>query len=105
MSNSTTDNTFTKDVLESKLPVLVDFWAPWCGPCRQLGPIVDQLATEMEGKLAVYKINIDENPEVPSKYGIRGIPTLMLFKDGKLTDTKVGLLPRNALKHWIEKSV
>lgn len=104
MTKETTDQNFQKDVLESKGVVLVDFWAPWCGPCRQLSPIIDDLAKEMEGKLEVFKCNVDENPEVPSKFMVRGIPTLMLFKDGKLLDTKVGSLPKPALHEWVKSN-
>ncbi len=102
MTKETSDNNFTKDVLESKQVVLVDFWAPWCGPCRQLSPIVDELAREMEGKLEVFKCNVDDNPEIPSKHMVRGIPTLMLFKDGKVLDTKVGALPKSSLYEWVK---
>jgi len=100
MAKELTDNSFAKDILESKGVSLVDFWAPWCGPCRQLSPIVEELSKEMEGKMAVYKCNIDENPEIPSQFAVRGIPTLMIFKDGKLVDTKVGALSKAALSEW-----
>ncbi|MBM5783030.1 MAG: thioredoxin [Pelagibacterales bacterium] len=105
MAKETTDNSFEKDVLESKNITLVDFWAPWCGPCRQLSPLIEELAKDMEGKLEVYKCNIDENPEVPSKYSVRGIPTLMIFKDGKILDTKVGSLPKSSLYEWVKNSL
>lgn len=105
MTKETSDNNFSKDVLESSVPVLVDFWAPWCGPCRQLSPIIDSIATEAAGKFDVVKCNIDENPEVPSKYGVRSIPTLMIFKDGKLVDTKIGSLPKSALHEWIKSNI
>lgn len=105
MSKETTDNNFQKDVLESAKPVLVDFWAPWCGPCRQLSPIVDEVAKELEGKIEVFKCNVDDNPEVPSKFMVRGIPTLMIFKGGKLVDTKVGSLQKSALMQWIRDNL
>jgi thioredoxin 1 len=99
------DTEFETSVLASKEPVLVDFWAEWCGPCRQLSPIVDELAAEMQGRVKVVKINIDESPETPTKYGVRGIPTLILFKDGKPAATKVGALPKSKLAEWIEQSI
>lgn len=105
MTKETSDQNFSQDVLQSSLPVLVDFWAPWCGPCRQLGPIVDDVAKESEGKIAVFKCNIDENPEVPSKFGVRSIPTMMIFKGGKLVDTKIGSLPKSALHEWINSHI
>lgn len=104
MAKETSDNSFQQDVLDSNLPVLVDFWAPWCGPCRQLSPIVDDVAKELAGKIEVVKCNIDENPETPSKYMVRGIPTLILFKGGKIVDTKVGSLPKSALIEWIKNN-
>jgi thioredoxin 1 len=105
MAKELTDNSFSKDVLESNGVTLVDFWAPWCGPCRQLTPIVEELSKEMEGKVNVYKCNIDENPETPSQYAVRGIPTLMIFKDGKLVDTKVGALSKSALHEWVNNNL
>jgi len=105
MTKETTDQSFSQDVLNSSKPVLIDFWAPWCGPCRQLGPIVDEIAKEAAGKFEVFKCNIDENPEVPSKFGVRSIPTLMIFKDGKLVDTKIGSLPKSALHDWIKSNI
>ncbi len=105
MAHELTDDNFSKNVLESKGVTLVDFWAPWCGPCRQLSPIVEELAKEMEGKMDVYKCNIDENPETPSKYAVRGIPTLMIFKEGKLIDTKVGALSKAALHEWVKNNL
>jgi thioredoxin 1 len=105
MTKQTTDNSFKEEVLESSLPVLVDFWAPWCGPCRQLSPVIDEIAKEMVNRLDVYKCNVDENPETPSQYMVRGIPAMMIFKDGKLIDSKVGGLPKNALIEWINKTI
>jgi len=95
------DNTFDSEVLQSATPVLVDYWAEWCGPCRMVGPILDDIAKEYGGKLTVAKVNIDENPMTPNEYSVRGIPTMLLFKDGKLIDTKVGALPKGPLKEWI----
>ncbi len=105
MAKEITDSNFSQNILESKGVTLVDFWAPWCGPCRQLSPIVEELAKELEGKMEVYKCNIDENPETPSKYAVRGIPTLMIFKDGKLVDTKVGSLSKVALYEWARNNL
>jgi thioredoxin 1 len=85
--------------------VLVDFWAEWCGPCRQIAPALDEIAKEMEGKLTIAKVNIDDNPQTPTQYGVRGIPTLMLFKGGKLAATKVGALPKSKLAEWIQQSL
>ena len=105
MTKETNDQNFTQDVINSTTPVLVDFWAPWCGPCRQLSPIIDEIAKDTEGKLAVVKCNIDENPEMPSKLGVRSIPTLMIFKGGKVVDTKIGSLPKSALHEWIKSNI
>lgn len=97
-----TEQNFADQVLQSPLPVLVDFWAEWCGPCRMIAPILDEVAQAYQGKLQVAKVNVDENREVPAKFGIRGIPTLMLFKDGKLAATKVGALSKAQLVSFIE---
>ena len=105
MTDSVTDSNFENEVLKSDLPVLVDFWAEWCGPCRQLSPIVDEIAGDMEGALKVVKLNIDENPDVPTKYNVRGIPTLILFKDGAPAATKVGAVPKGAILQWVESYV
>jgi thioredoxin 1 len=99
-----TDLSFDSDVLKSSEPVVVDFWAEWCGPCRMIAPSLEEIATEMKGKVKVAKLNIDENPAVAGKLGIRSIPTLMLFKDGKLASQKVGAAPKGELSRWIQAS-
>tara|TARA_B100000700_G_scaffold311182_1_gene392700 strand:- start:406 stop:741 length:336 start_codon:yes stop_codon:yes gene_type:complete len=104
-SKPISDESFESEVLKSKIPVLVDFWAEWCGPCKQIGPTLEEIATEMDGELSVTKINVDENPETPTKLGVRGIPTLMIFKDGEVTATKVGALPKGKLVEWIKESI
>jgi len=100
-----TDGNFDEEVLQSDLPVLVDFWAPWCGPCLSIAPAVEELAKEYSGRIKVGKINVDENPEIPSTFGIKGIPTLILFKSGKAVDQIVGAVPKNKLKALIEESL
>jgi thioredoxin 1 len=99
------DKNFTMEVLNSDLPVLVDFWAIWCGPCRSISPIVEELAKEFMGKVKVTKLNVDENPATPSQFGVRGIPTLILFKGGKIFDQIVGAVPKARLKAMIEKAL
>ena len=101
----TSDSNFENDVIGSNLPTLVDFWAEWCGPCKQIGPILEEISDEKKDLIHIYKINIDTNPEIPQKYGVRGIPTLMFFNDGKLVDTKVGSLSKSSLKEWIDNNL
>lgn len=95
------DSEFEAEVLKSNTPILVDFWAEWCGPCRMLTPILEQLSDEVKGKVQIVKMNIDDNPETPSKLGVRGIPTMMLFKDGKQIGVKMGVQPKNVLQEWL----
>ncbi|HEY6633516.1 MAG TPA: thioredoxin [Rhizobiaceae bacterium] len=95
------NNNFRKDVLEASEPVVVDFWAEWCGPCKMIGPSLEEISTELAGKVKVAKLNIDENPELAAQFGVRSIPTLMIFKGGEVADIKVGALPKTALSHWI----
>ena len=107
MSNSivhVTDASFEAEVLNADGPVLVDFWAEWCGPCKQVSPILEEIATDSDFKITIAKVNIDENPRTPTNYGVRSIPTLMLFSNGELKDTKVGALPRQELKDWIKEN-
>ncbi len=99
------DSTFDQEVLKSKTPVLVDFWASWCAPCKAISPVVDGLADEYAGKVKVAKLNVDENPSTPGQYGVRGIPTLILFKDGKVLDQVVGAVPKNQLEGLIKKAL
>jgi len=100
-----TDEKFDEEVIRSDLPVLVDFWAPWCGPCLSIAPAVEELAREYSGRIKVGKMNVDENPQTPSSFGIRGIPTLILFKGGKAVNQVVGAVPKNKLKALIEESL
>jgi len=100
-----TDSTFETLVLKSDTPALVDFWASWCAPCRAIAPIVDEMATQFNGRVRVAKMNVDDNPATPGKYGVRGIPTLILFKDGKVVDQLVGAVPKNQIKELIEKGL
>ena len=98
-----TDSTFKQEVLESEAPVLVDFWAPWCGPCRMVAPVVDESSEQYDGQVKVVKVNTDENPSVASQYGIRSIPTLMIFKGGQRVDMVVGAVPKTTLANTLEK--
>ena len=104
-SKPISDTSFETDVINAGQPVLVDFWAEWCGPCKQIAPALEEIASEMTGQLTVAKLNIDDNPSTPSKYGVRGIPTMMLFKDGQVASTKVGALPKGKIVEWIEQSI
>ncbi len=102
---STSDADFEADVLKSDVPVLVDFWAEWCQPCRMISPIVEEIAKEYEGKVKVYKVNVDENTETPAKYGVRGIPSLLIFKDGDVSATKVGALSKSQLAAFLDETI
>ena len=96
-----TDESFDQDVLKSGKPVLVDFWAEWCGPCKQIAPALEQIAAELGGQVTIAKVNIEDSPAVPSRYGVRGIPTLMLFKDGQMASMKVGAMPKQKILEWL----
>ncbi|WBQ12637.1 thioredoxin TrxA [Hyphomonadaceae bacterium BL14] len=104
-TKTVTDDSFDADVLKADGPVLVDFWAEWCGPCRQIAPALEDISNDMAGKLTVAKVNIDENPMAPSKYGVRGIPTMILFKNGEIAATKVGALPKSKLVEWVQGEI
>lgn len=101
----TTDASFEADVISSNIPVLVDLWAPWCGPCRMVAPILDELASELAGKVKIVKINVDENQAIPAQFGVRSIPTLLIFKQGKAVATQVGALPKGQLLNFINQHI
>src|SRR5687767_969117 len=107
MSTTTkvTDASFEADVLKAEGPVLVDFWAEWCGPCKQIAPALEDMAKDMAGKVTIVKVNVDENPATPTKYGVRGIPTLILFKGGQVAATKIGAVPKQKLVEWVQSSL
>ena len=105
MTISVDKENFSSEVLQNDKLVLVDFWAEWCGPCKQIGPILEEISSDYEGKLSVVKVNIDENPITPTNYGVRGIPTLLLFKNAELVSTKVGAFPKLTLLEWIDENI
>ena len=104
-TQAVTDDTFDAEVRNADLPVVVDFWAEWCGPCKQIGPALEELSSELEGKVKIVKVNVDDNPNTPAQMGVRGIPALFLFKDGKVVSNKIGAAPKAALQNWILESV
>jgi thioredoxin 1 len=104
-TNHVSDATFETDVLKAEGAVLVDFWAEWCGPCKMIAPALEDIAKEMDGRITIAKLNIDDNPMTPQKYGVRGIPTLMLFKDGQVAATKVGAVAKTQLQEWVESVI
>ena len=99
-----TDETFEQDVLKAGKPVLVDFWAEWCGPCRMIAPALDQIAEELHDQVTIAKLNIEDSPTTPSRYGVRGIPTMMLFKDGQMASMKVGAMPKQKILEWLSEA-
>jgi len=100
-----TDESFEKDVVKASMPTIVDFWAEWCGPCKQIGPVLEEISDEMKDQVVIAKHNIDEEPNAPTKYGVRGIPTMLLFKDGQLKATKVGATTKSNIVSWIEENI
>ena len=105
MPNKVTDGSFEQDVLKSDAPVVVDFWAEWCGPCHAIAPALEELATELDGKVTIAKLNIDENPQTAIRYGVRSIPTLIMFKNGEPMAMQVGAAPKSRLSDWIQKAI
>ncbi|NBC89101.1 MAG: thioredoxin [Alphaproteobacteria bacterium] len=105
MTASVSDDTFEQEVLKASSPVIVDFWAEWCGPCKTIAPMLEELSQEFDGQVKFVKMNVDENPKTPMDYGIRGIPTLIMFKDGEVASQQVGAHPKTTLKDWISKEV
>lgn len=104
-TTTVTDDTFEQEVLKSDVPVVVDFWAEWCGPCKMIGPALEELAVQYEGKIKIAKVNVDENPASPAMMGVRGIPTLFMFKDGQVISHKIGAAPKAALETWIVEAI
>ena len=104
-TKAVTDNSFESDVIKSDKPIVVDFWAEWCGPCKQIGPILEEISDEMKDQVVIAKHNIDQEPNTPTKYGIRGIPTMLLFKDGELKATKVGATSKSNIVEWIKENI
>ncbi|MBS1302433.1 thioredoxin [Loktanella sp. SALINAS62] len=104
-THAVTDATFDAEVKQSDIPVVVDFWAEWCGPCKQIGPALEELSNEMEGRVKIVKVNVDENPNSPAQMGVRGIPALFVFKNGEVVSNKAGAAPKAAIQSWIEDSI